>query len=133
MCRLPCRCATADDVCIMPHRFPSGTFRNQPPQSGRAYAAQAALEALPAAPSLLPDTPAHQDALPALESGPLTPGNGAGGPRAQACDALGGWRDARVEVLDGGALVHLGISEPGPPAAVLAGRCRISLELHRKL
>ena len=124
-------CATAGNVRRMAHRFPSHTFRNQPPRSGRVYAALAALEALPPAPAPLPDTPAHQDAPLASEPGPLDPG--AREPHAQAHGALGGWRDARVEVLDGGALVHLDMAEPRPLTDVLAGRCRINLELHRRL
>lgn len=131
--QLPRICGTAGDVCRMPHRFPSHTFRNQPPQGGCVYVALAALEALPPAPAPLPDTPAYQDALRASEPGSLDPGNGAGEPHAQAHDALGGWRDARVEVLEGGALVHLDIPEPRPLAECLAGRCRINLELHRRL
>ena len=123
-------CAAAGDVRRMFHRFPSHTFRNQPPRSGHAYAALAALEALPPAPAL-PDTPAHQDADP--EPGSLDPNIGAGEPHAQAHDALGGWRDARVEVLEGGALVHLDMPVPRSLADVLAGRCRINLELQRRL
>ena len=128
--QLPCMRAAADDVGRTPHRFPSHTFRNQPPRSGCAYAALAALEALPPAPAPLPDTPAHRDAYP--EPGPLDPSNGAGGPRAQAHDTLG-WRDARVEVMECGALVHLDMAEQEPLADVLAGRCRINLELLRRI
>lgn len=126
-------CAAAGDVGRMPHRFPSHTFRNQPPQSGRAYAALAALEALPPAPAPLPDTPAHRDTLRASDPSSLDPSNGAGEPHAKAHDALGGWHDARVDVLEGGALVHLDMPEPRPLEDVLAGRCRINLELCRTL
>ena len=126
-------CVAAGDVCRMPHRFPSHTFRNQPPQSGRAYAALAALEALPPAPAPLPDTPTHQNAPPASDPNTLDPSSGAMEPHMQAHDALGGWRDARVEVLEGGALVHLIMPEPRRLGNVLAGRCRINLELCRRL
>ncbi|KAK9840984.1 hypothetical protein WJX81_003782 [Elliptochloris bilobata] len=101
----------------------SQTFRNQPPQQHK-YTAEVFVEALPDAPAPLPDTPPQ----PAWQGSDVYLQPNLGAALAPDLALHSGWRSAHVEFRQDGMEVRL-LDGNQMPAELLAGRCRVCVEL----